>query len=82
VRRLLPASSALGIIAANPAFASPTLQHALIAFAALSPSAPLQAVQHISHGTRQTREQHKYNLWAHGRPRDEVRGLGMTHHRR
>ncbi len=82
MRRPLLALSALGIIVAHPSFASPNLQHALTAFAVLSPSASLQAVQRISQSTRQTREQHKYNLWAHGRPRDEVRGLGMTHHRR
>jgi len=81
MHRLLLALSALGIVAAGPSFASPSLQHALTASAALNSLASLQAVQRISRSTSQTREQRKYNLWAHGRPRDEMRGLGMTHYR-
>ncbi len=78
MRRLLLILSAVGAIAADPSFAFPRLQPAPTASVTVDPSAPLPALQYISHGTRQTREEHKYNLWAHGRPRDEVRGLGMS----
>ncbi len=81
MRRLLLTVSALGTIAAGPSFASPSLRPALTAFAALDPGVPLPVAQRMSHGARQTREEHKENLWAHGRPRDEVRGLGMGHRR-
>ncbi len=81
MRQLLLILSALSPIAAGPSFASPRLRLALPASAAVDQSAPLPAFQYISHGTRQTREEHKANLWAHGRPRDEARGLGMGHRR-
>jgi hypothetical protein len=68
----------LGAIAAGPSFAAPSAQPLLAMPAALDPS---QAFQPVSRGARQTREEHKYRLWAHGRPRDEVRGLGMGHRR-
>ncbi len=81
MRRLLLILSALGCIAAGPSFASPSLRPLLPEPAAVDRSAPLPALQYISNGRRQTSEEHKANLWAHGRPRDEVRGLGMSQRR-
>ena len=81
MRRPLLTMPALGTIAAGPSFASRSLRPALTAFAALDPGIPLQVSQRMSHGSRQTREEHREKLWAHGRPRDEVRGLGLSHHR-
>ena len=81
MRRLLLILSAIGATAADPSFALPRVQPAPTASVAVEPSALLPTIQDISHGTRQSREEHKYNLWAHGRLRDEVRGLGMSHRR-
>ncbi len=77
MRGLLLILIALGAAAA-PAFAVPGGGSALPAIAA-----PTQGLlQPVRGYGREARERREYRRWAHGRPRDEVRGLGMSHRHR
>lgn len=80
MHRLSLTLAMLGGLYAGPSLALPVPQHA--GYPVLVGGTLSQDVRGGHRTYRGARERREARRWAYGRPRDEVRGLGMRHSRR